>query len=98
MSFANTIAAELRLAVRDLDRLTLTHRDPEKYHILKSEIRNRLDQSALMLEGNFDIVMPEPKPAGGARRPTVIKDARGNVIQVDFKARRALKSPADRSR
>jgi hypothetical protein len=94
MSFASTIAGELRRALQDLDRLTPHLRKPELYHETKSEIRFTLEQACLLLEGNFDIVRPpEPKPAGGAKRPYVIEDRNGNVVRVDFKARRRIETP-----
>ena len=99
MSFATTIAGELRAALKLLDRLTPELRDPERYHERKSDIRYKVEQAALMLEGHFDIVRPpEPKKAGGARRPYLIQDRNGNVVHVDFKHRRKLAPPPERSR
>jgi len=94
MSFASTIAGELRRALQELDRLTPELKNPERYHERKSEIRFTIEQSCLLLEGHFDIIKPpEPKAPGGAKRPHVIQDRNGNVVQVDFKNRRRIDKP-----
>jgi len=97
-NFATTLAEELRAAMLDLEVLHPNPKRPDQFAERKSEVLFKIEQVTLMLEGNFNIVKPpEPRPNQNptSKRPSVIKDAKGNVVQVDFKARHAVRKPRD---
>ena len=95
--FAATCAEEIRATVSELKRLAPSDRNPDHFTATKGEIAHRLSQIADMLEGNFTIHGPDPKPIKSAndakRRPTVTHDRNGRVIHVDFKNRRRVQTP-----
>jgi hypothetical protein len=86
MSFTNTVAGQLRIAIADLEQLTHS-RTKESFAKVRASILKKLTQSADMLEGQFEIVPDEPaaKPAPKKRAPRTRRD--GNVIAIDFKTR-----------
>ena len=88
MSFVNTCAGQLRIAISDLEDLTHS-RTKESFNKVRGAILKKLTQTADMLEGQFEIVDDAPKPAKKAPKkaaPTVTgRD--GSVIEVDFKTR-----------
>src|SRR5918993_3893599 len=96
-NFATTLAEELRAAMLDLEVLHPNPKRPDQFSERKSEVLFKIEQVTLMLEGNFNIIKPPtPKPASPTKkRPTVIEDAKGNVVKVDFKARHAVKRSPD---
>jgi hypothetical protein len=89
MSFTNTCADNVRIAIGDLELLT-HERTKDSFNKLKRAIVTRLEATADMLEGEFNILPKDPieppapaRPRRG-RRTTAIPD-RTNV--VDFRAR-----------
>ena len=96
MSFA-PCAEQLRECITLLDRLTPTptsSKNPHKYHEDKSEIRRALVQVADMLEGRYVLTSPkEQKPLPPKRAPYTVEDRRGNIVKVDFAARRRIAGP-----
>ena len=86
MSFVTTCAEELRRHIRALEKLSA--HDVEAFLEEKSEIRSGLLQVADMLDGNFRIESETPKKQVQKTSPKVIKAEKGNLVTVDFKARR----------
>jgi hypothetical protein len=88
MSFVNTCAGQLRMAINDLEALTHS-RTKESFAKVKASIMKRMVQTADMLEGHFEIVNDEPKAEKKApKKPAPRVTAReGSVIEVDFKTR-----------
>ena len=87
MSFVNTCAGQLRIAISDLEDLTHS-RTKESFAKVRASILKKLTQTADMLEGQFEIVDDAPTPAKKAPKKVapVITDRAGSVVSVDFKA------------
>ncbi len=86
MSFVNTCAGQLRLAICDLE--SLTHgRTKESFARVRGSILKRLTQTADMLEGQFEIVDDEPKKPAPKRLKKVVLEKGATVLYPDFKTR-----------
>jgi hypothetical protein len=92
MSFVETCAGNLRIAITDLDLLTHS-RTKESFAKIKASVLKRMTQTADMLEGQFEIVPDEPtKPAPKKREPRTRREA--NVVYPDFKTRARAQADA----
>ena len=92
-------AERLRELIGDAKRLSGTN--PERFHEQRSDLITGLSQVADMLEGNFSIESdaPQPKPRQvQVPKAPVIKSAKGNVVKVDFKARKVTVKPEKKGR
>jgi hypothetical protein len=89
MSFVNTCADNLRIAIADLEALQHS-RTKESFAKVKGAILKRMTHTADMLEGQFEIVDDEPKAtkkAAPKRLKKVVIEAGATVLYPDFKAR-----------